>query len=111
MKISIHILNILDIVLLFILAIQTDSLSDIIIWTICSGIFFVLVWNIIVEKQESMKNLRWFAFVISIITLIGLIIVFITKRFIEVSNFSLQIPMYIAYLAMLVKVKREGYDE
>lgn len=110
MNIAINILNILDIILLVILAILTDSIKAIIIWTIFSGIFFVIVWNVIVEKQESMKNLKWFCFVISIITFFSLIIVFITKHFIEISNFSLEIPMYIAYLAMLIKVKHEGYE-
>ena len=110
MNIAINILNIIDVILIVILAILTNSLKTIIIWSIFSGIFFVIVWNIIVERQESMKILKWFSFVISIITLFGLIIIFITKHFIEISNFSLQIPMYIAYLAMLIKVKHEGYD-
>lgn len=111
MNIAINILNILDIILLVILAILTDSIKAIIIWTIFSGIFFVIVWNVIVERQESMKNLKWYSFIISIITLIGLIIVLIRKVDIYViSNFSMQIPMYIAYLAMLIKVKHEGYE-
>lgn len=110
MNIAINILNIIDVILIVILAILSDSLKTIIIWSIFSGFFFVIIWNIFVERHESMKNLKWFSFVISIITLIGLIISFITKHFIELSNFSLQIPMYIAYLAMLIKVKHEGYD-
>ena len=112
MTIAINILNIIDIVLIYVFAIQSDSLKIVIIWTICSGLFFVMIWNKIVERQESMSNLKWFSFCISIITFVGLIVILIAKKSIDIiSNFSLVIPMYISYLAMLIKVRREGYDE
>ena len=112
MNIAINIINIIDIILILILSILSDSLKVLIVWTILAGAFCIIFWNIIVEKQESMKNLKWYTLVISSITLCELIIVIIIKSDIDiVSNFSLQIPMYIAYLAMLIKVKKEGYDE
>ncbi len=108
----IHILNIIDIILIYIIAFKEDELTSVILWTLLSGLLFVLVWNKIVEKNESMINLKIFTLVISIITLCGLIFLLISKYNIDIlSNFSLVIPMYISYLAMRIKIKKEGYDE
>ena len=112
MNIVIHILNILDIIIIYIYAIKEDSIISVVLWTLLSGVFFVLIWNRIVERNETMISLKLFTLVISIITLCGLLFIIISKKNIDIlSNFSLVTPMYISYSAMRIKIKKEGYDE
>lgn len=112
MNIVIHILNIIDILIVYIIAVKENELPAVILWTVSSGLFFVLVWNKIVEKNESMKSLNFFTLAISIITLFVLLFILISKHNIDIlSNCSAVIPMYISYIAMRIKIKKEGYDE
>ncbi len=112
MNLIIIILGLIDTILIYVISIISSSLKIEILADVLISVIFVLFWNWEVEKHETMGNLKWITLVILIFALCGLIILLIRKQYENIhTEFSIVIPMYISYLAMRIKIKKEGYDE
>ena len=112
MNIAIIVLGIVDAILIYIIDIITEDVLGEIVIDISLTLLFALGGNHILnendEYEKALKLFKWMVFLWLIVALCGIVLAIIKKDLMHVqTNFSIVIPLTIAYFILVIKNKIE----
>lgn len=112
MNIAIIVLGIVDAILIYGIAIKIGTVGGEILIDVFGSVFFFLAGNYVLDEndeyEKALKLFKWMVFLWLIVALCGIVLAIIRKRLIGVqTNFSIVIPLTIAYFILVIKNKIE----
>lgn len=109
-NIVIGILSVIDGVLLYIIDVKIETVMGEVLFDVAATVMFVIAWHYILEDNEkAIVVYKWVVLIWSIVALIGLVWALVKNNLTGVqTNFSIVIPLSLAYFIMQIKQKIEG---